>query len=308
MRSAGALSSAALEAADQLRNQRQQQRRAIELQVEQARYETQLAARRYEAVDPENRLVAAELESRWNAALEKARELGNKLQQFDAEIGSVAVPDKEILMSLAQDLPAVWNASTSDMRLKQRIVRILIHEIVVDVNEESHEMVLLIHWAGGRHSELRVKKNRTGQHARCTSLEAIEAMRQMAVGHTDEQIAATLNRLGLQTGTGNSWNEQRVHSARRYHCLPAFDANRATSFLTLEQAAERLGISANSVRRMIQREILPASQVVPLAPWQIPLDVLESDRVKHAVKNIKDGVRNPQPRVAQDQQGMFSVG
>ena len=141
----GSAVEAALEAADQLRNQRQQQRRAIELQVEQARYEAQLAARRYDAVDPENRLVAAELECRWNATLEKARELEGKLQQFDAGIGSVPVPDKEILMSLAQDLPAVWNASTTDMRLKQRIVRILIHEIVVDVNEKDHETVLLIH-------------------------------------------------------------------------------------------------------------------------------------------------------------------
>ena len=146
------------------------------------------------------------------------------------------------------------------------------------------------------------------QSFRSTSLEAIEVMRQMSVGRTDEQIAATLNRLGLQTGTGNSWDEQRVHSARRYHGLPAFDANRATRFLTLEQAAERLGISANSVRRTIQCEILPASQVVPLAPWQIPLDVLESDRVKHAVKNIKDGVRSPQLRIAQNQQAMFSAG
>ena len=96
-------------------------------------------------------------------------------------------------------------------------------------------------------------------------------------------------------------------SARRYHCLPAFDANWATSFLTLEQAAERLGVSANSVRRMIQRGILPGSQIVPLAPWQIPVDMLESDRVKHAVKNIKDGVRSPLPRIEQDQQAMFSA-
>jgi hypothetical protein len=304
----GSAVEAALEAADQLRNQRQQQRRAIELQVEQARYEAQLAARRYDAVDPENRLVAAELECRWNAALEKAGELGDKLQQFDAEIGSVPMPDKEVLMSLAQDLPAVWNASSSDMRLKQRIVRILIHEVVVDVNDKDHETELLIHWVGGRRSELRVKKNRTGHHSRCTGLEAIEVMRQMAVGHTDEQIAATLNRLGLQTGTGNAWNEQRVHSARRYHCMPTFDVNRAADFLTLEQAAKRLGVSANSVRRMIQREILPASQVVPLAPWQTPIDVLQSDRVKHAVRNINDGVRGPQPRIGQDQQAMFSVG
>ena len=60
------------------------------------------------------------------------------------------MPKQEILMSLAQDLPAVWNASTNDMRLKQRIVRILIHEIVADVDREEnyHAITLLIHWAG----------------------------------------------------------------------------------------------------------------------------------------------------------------
>jgi len=144
----------------------------------------------------------------------------------------------------------------------------LIHEIVVDVNEKDHEIVLLIHWAGGRHSELRVKKNRTGEHTRCTSMDAIEVMRQMATAQTDEQMAAALNRLGLQTGTGNSWNEQRVYSARRSHQLPAFDPNQASSFLTLEQAAERLGVCANSVRRMIHRKTPPATQVVPCAPWR----------------------------------------
>ena len=88
------------------------------------------------------------------------------------------------------------------MRLKQRLVRILIDEIVVDVDEKSSEVVLVIHWAGGRHSELRVKKNRTGQHRRCTKLEAIEVIQQMAGKFPDEQIAATLNRLGDADGGG----------------------------------------------------------------------------------------------------------
>lgn len=296
---------AALEAAAELRSQQQQQRKTLEFEVEQARYEARLASRRYEVVDPENRLVAAELEFRWNAALQKARELEDRLGEFDAGVGSAPMPDQEVLMSLAQDLPAVWNAPSTDMRLKQRIVRILVHEIVVDVNEKDHEVVLLIHWAGGRHSELRVKKNRTGEHTRCTSMDAIGVMRQMAIDHTDEQIAATLNRLGLQTGTGNSWNEQRVYSARRYHQLPAFDPGRASRFVTLERAAESLGVSANSVRRMIERKTLPATQVVPLAPWQIGIEVLESDRVKQAVKNIKDGVHSPRAQAVPDEQQSF---
>lgn len=79
----------------------------MRLEVEQAEYEAQLAARRYEACNPENRLVAAEMEARWNAALEKVRELKERLERFDFEISAAPVPDKEVLLSLAQDLPAV---------------------------------------------------------------------------------------------------------------------------------------------------------------------------------------------------------
>jgi hypothetical protein len=89
------------------------------LEVEQARYEARLAGRRYEAIDPDNRLVAAELEGRWNGALQKAQDLSGKLESFDQVSSPAAIPDRSVLMSLAQDLPAVWNAPATDMRIKQ---------------------------------------------------------------------------------------------------------------------------------------------------------------------------------------------
>jgi hypothetical protein len=95
----------------------------------------------------------------------------------------------------------VWNSPATDMRLKQRIVRILIEEIIADVDDVASEIVLLIHWTGGRHSELRMKKNLTGRHSCCTNLETIEVLRRMSGRFPDDQIAATLNRLGLKTGT-----------------------------------------------------------------------------------------------------------
>ena len=125
-------------------------------------------------------MVAAELEARWNAALQNTDKLNDKLQAFDINSHSTPMPDKDLLLSLAQDLPTVWNAPSTDMRLKQRIVRILVHEIVADVDEKTSEIVLLLHWAGGQHSELRIKKNGLGRHRRCTSVEAIEVIRQMA--------------------------------------------------------------------------------------------------------------------------------
>ena len=85
--------------------------------------------------DPDNRLVAAELEARWNAALSAVGALEQRLRENEMPINAPRIPDRETLCSLAQDLPAVWNSPTTDMRLKQRIVRILIEEIVADVDD-----------------------------------------------------------------------------------------------------------------------------------------------------------------------------
>jgi excisionase family DNA binding protein len=193
------------------------------------------------------------------------------------------------------------------MRLKQRLVRILIDEVVVDVDENSSEVVLVIHWSGDRHSELRVKKNTTGKHRRCTDVEAIGVIRQMAELFSDEQIAATLNRLGLRTGADNTWNEARVRSARDYQQLPAFDPNHPRKdFVTLREAAQRLGLSLTVVRRMIAEKKLPASQVITCAPWQIPTEALHSEAVRTEVANIKNGVRGPRTQQNDGQQGLFS--
>jgi hypothetical protein len=298
---------AALEAAEAMRRQRGEQRKSLELELEQGRYEVRISARRYEAVDPDNRLVAAELEMRWNAALHRVQELENRLRDFDVNSPAPPVPDKELLLSLAQDLPAVWNASTADMRLKQRIVRILIEEIVADVDEEKHEIALLIHWAGGRHSELRIRKNGTGKHQRCTGAEAIEVVRRMSGKFPDEQIAATLNRLGLRTGVGNPWSTQRVYNLRHYHDLPNNKVSRANlPVVTLEEAAYRLDISSTSVRRLIERRVLPATQVVACAPWEVPVESLENEAVLNAVQNIKKRVRVASTQNEQGEGLLFS--
>jgi hypothetical protein len=282
---------AAVDAAERIRQQRQEQRRMLELELEQARYEAKLAVRRYEAVDPDNRLVAGELEARWNASLRKIREIDSRLSAFDSDSSRPAIPDRELLMSLAHDLPVVWRATTN-MRLKQRIVRILIEEIIADIDEQRREVILLIHWAGGRHSELRVKKKATGQHTRSNSPDAIEVVRRMASGYSDEEIASTLNRMGLRTGAGNTWNEQRVYSLRRSQQLPG-SHSRNSETVTLQQAADRLGVSATCVRHMIERKLIPATQVVECAPWQIPASALDDHEVRMAVQAVKGRTARP---------------
>lgn len=299
---------AALEASGQMQQARERQRTALSLELEQAQYEVKLAARRYEAVDPDKRLVAAELEARWDAALQKTKDLESQRNRFDQESGAIAIPDREILLSLAQDLPAVWNGASTDMRLKQRIVRILVHEIVADTDETAGEIVLLIHWAGGRHSELRIKKNASGRHSHCTAEEAVKVVGQMGGKYSDDRIAATLNRLGLKTGAGNGWNELRVRTLRHRLGVAAFDpAAVDSSTVTLEQAAEKLAVSVTVVRRLVAEKKVAAAQIIQGAPWEIPVAALDSEEVRQEALRIKNRTSIPRTPGVEEQEQLFSI-
>ncbi len=286
---------AAVRVAEQRSQQQNERARALELELEQARYEARLAGRRYESVDPDNRLVASELEARWNASLHRVKDLESKFDQITRESLNEPVIDKAGLLRLAEDLPAIWESPTTDLALKQRITRIMIEEIVANVDEQKQEVVLVIHWAGGRHSELRVPKLKTGHHGRCTKTEAVDLVRQMAGGYTDEEIALTLNRIGLRTGAGNTWNETRVRSLRQYLKLPVCRVEQRAGQLNLQRAAEQLGVSASVVRRLIELKTLPAAQIVSGAPWQIDakdIALPEVIRAAIALKNRDRRLRN----------------
>jgi DNA invertase Pin-like site-specific DNA recombinase len=278
---------AALQAAEKAQRQQSERVRTLELELEQVRYEARLAARRYEAVDPDNRLVASELEARWNVTLSRVQEVERRLEQIRLETAATPPVKVDELIRLAEDLPAVWASPSSDASLKQRILRIVIEEIIADVDEQAHEIVLIIHWVGGRHTEMRLPKLKTGQHSRCTQVEAVDVVRQMATTYTDDDIAHTLNRLRLRTGAGNTWNEARVRSLRSHLKLPAYQADRREGRLNLQQAANKLGVSATVVRRLIESRTLPAKQIVPGAPWQIEARDVESTKVVQAAMALK---------------------
>jgi DNA invertase Pin-like site-specific DNA recombinase len=274
---------AAVVAARDAATQIDERRRALELERQQAAYEAKLAARRYESVDPDNRLVAAELEARWNAAITRLRECEARMATDAVPTGNEP-PTAEALLTLAADLRAAWNAPTTTMRTKQRLVRALVEEIVVDVDDATREVVLVIHWRGGRHSELRVRKPSSGEHRKRASAEADSVIREMAGTWSDEHIAATLNRIGLRTGQGLTWNKRRVESYRKHADIPAYaPAANPSEWVTMRDAAKHAGVSSHFIRRLIQLGVLPAKQVVPDAPWQIRLSDLDNDAVRAAI-------------------------
>ncbi len=125
------------------------QRHILDLDLQQARYEANLAERRYPACDPDNRLIAAQLEKNWEIALRRVQDL--ELRQ-PSEIASTIEVDPRALANLAENLAAAWNAPDVTMRARQQLLRTLIADIIADVDDTVRDVVLTIHWRGGQHS------------------------------------------------------------------------------------------------------------------------------------------------------------
>ena len=276
------------------------QRRIVELELQQARYEAKLAERRYAACDPDNRLIAAQLEKSWEDTLRRVLVCEQRLNAVE-HAQSSAKPD---LTGLAEDLTAAWNAPGVTMRTRQQLLRTLLKDIVVDVDDAAGEVVLTIHWRGGQHSQVRVVKPRTGEHGCRTPDEALAVMRSMASKWSDEHIAATLNRMGLPTGQGKTWTAVRVSSVRMVNDIRAYrSAHKDGEWLTMSEAATKLAINNHRIRSLIKAGILPATQVVPRAPYQIRATDLLDQRVVDAAARTGGPCRG----LAGNQMSMFST-
>src|SRR5215831_12333928 len=268
---------------------------ALQRDLEAARYAAQRAQRQYDAMDPENRLVADELERRWNQALERVREIERRIDEHTNHHGSMSVPSLQEFEHLAADLESVWQSPDSDIRLKKAIVRTLIHEIVVDVESERGELILIIHWKGGVHTELRLPRRKRGQNSAQTSKDIVEAVRILARVCSDDWIAAALNRSGLQTGRGNYWTRERVVSLRTYYEIPCYEADRSESevWMNLNQAAKHIGISARTLRLAIQRGEIEAEHPVSGGPWVLNRSALLTEAALQLIERVRHLRRNP---------------
>ncbi len=262
---------AALEAIAMKEIERSETRRQVELALTQARYEADLARRQYDTVDPANRLVAGELERRWNDRLVEVQRQQERIEAMAADRPDLLSNDeKERLMTLGGDLEAAWSHPGATAEIRKRILRVVLEEIVVTLADERIE--LLIHWRGGDHTSLSVPRNRTGQHRWSSDEDVRNLISGLARHQVDGAIAATLNRLGKKTGRGNTWTEARVRSFRSQHQVPVYRAGEmaARGELSLDEASQRLKVSKMTVLRLISAGTITARQVCKGAPWAIP--------------------------------------
>ena len=268
-----------------------EKRKALDLALERARYEANRARRQFDAVEPENRLVAGELEARWNHALEQVAALETRIAAMGERSAPISDEKKTELMALGDDVRTLWDHPDAPVQLKKRILRTVLNEIIVQSERDSSSHRLILHWAGGVHTELSVERNLSGQHRRRAERTVIDLVSELAKVCPDQAIAAILNRLGYKTGQEKSWNASRVAGLRGYHKIEPFQ--KQDGWVTREQAAELLKVSNTVIRRLIREQVLPATQVVHCAPWVIDRKDLELPAVQAQVQAVHSGRRLP---------------
>ena len=278
---------AATMAADQAARQADDVRHVLMREIEGARYDAQVAARRHELVDPAKRHVARELEARWNVALERLTELEQRLKALDAKAAISPSVDRTALMRLAQDLPAAWNAPGTDAGTKQRLTRVLVQEVLVSLDAVTNEAVLTVHWTGGRHTELRVARVRTGRYSGDKAPNAVDAVRELGGRWPDREVAVALNRMRCRGPGEETWTMVRVKALRERLGISPYDPDAPREeTISVSMTAQRLGICVGSVHLLIRRGVLPARQAMAMAPWEVPVAALSSEAVRIGVRDV----------------------
>jgi len=271
---------------------------SLQLELQQAQYDSQRAWKQYDSTDPENRLVASELEKRWNSSLEQVRKLEQKIDQERDKRRTTTMPEKKDFLALSKDLPLIWDHPGTDATLKKRIIRTLIDEVLVDVDSEKGLIDVIIHWKGGIHSELQVRRRKRGKNRFAASDDVVEIIKELVKICNDDIIASVMNRNGYITGFNNRWNRERVTSFRSHRKIPRFTQERKTEegWMNLTEASAYLGISGSPLRNAVEKGHIKGIHPAQDGPWIFNRKDLETSEAKLVVAAIKSRRKTPAKR------------
>lgn len=307
---------ASLRALEELSTGDAAQRIALSSKLEQLEYEAKKAFEQYDAVDARNRLVAGELERRWNEKLEEIARTKQRLAFLNGKRYSLSADEETQIRAMGENFTEVWQSNLCPPTLKKMIFRTVVEEIIVRSDAEIKTLQFTIHWKGGTHTQLTMERPRSATET-ATPTEALEIIRRMAVRHGDDQIASVLNRLGYSTGKSKRWNQIRVATARRNHSISG--QRRALpnpERVSLTEAARICGVSHRTIERLVEAGLLKREQVTPRAPWEIRRADLNNEPVRSIIDRLlrtgklvlKGGCTESEPALFTENEGDDNAG
>ena len=224
------------------------------MRLQRAEYEAELAQRRYEQVDPNNRLVAATLEQRWNDALIELQDVKDQIDRLEQKSRRLTSQQRAEVLELAQNLPKLWHNTATAWKDKKRILQLLISDITV-TKPEQRIALLQVRWQGGVCEELRIELPRSVSERWRHDDALIERVRELARTLDDAQIVALLNSEGLKTNKGNVFTVKSIKWIRHKHGIPPVDDKKAGE-LTVNEAAQRLRVSPGVIYYWIRKGLI----------------------------------------------------
>lgn len=270
-------------AIDGLKQRRNEQLSSLKRRLEQLEYEATRAFEQYDEVDPRNRLVAGELERRWNAKLEECAAVRAELARQSEEQREIDASTIDRIRELGARFDAVWHDPACTPLHKKKILRAVLTEIIVTRSE--NEIALVLHWSGGVHTKVVV--HAPGRAHRRTSEDALAIVRALAPSYDDKCIAAILNRHGMRTGAGKRWTIIRVATVRRNHSIAGGVSNPPEGTLTLKGAATKYGVTIHAIERLVEAGLVKNRQKILFAPFELSEADLTSDRVQAVLRGYK---------------------
>lgn len=283
---------AAIAASDRTQEDVSREVESARLALEAAQYETDRAFEQFDLCDPKNRLVADSLEERLNEKLFHLRQAKEKLESLQTDDSSLTEHQRRRLDELARNFPSAWNHSSADPKIKKRILRTAIHEVIVKHDAEAQRLEVTIHWKGGVHSRIHVAKRATPVGSKADP-SLVDLVRTLAAELSDAEIARILNMKKLPTPRGTPWTQDRVEGFRRQHRIRADKCPRDPDALTMSEAIEYLGIGHNGLVGLVKLGAISPNQLTEFAPWRVSRAELDSDHVKSLVRILKKSGRLP---------------
>lgn len=288
----------ALAVVAEVERQTEQVNKQWKLRLERARYEAARAERQYQAVEPENRVVARTLETRWNHKLQELLAVEREMEQAkSAQRLDLSDEDRAAILTLAGDLPKVFHAPTTTATERKQLLRMLIADIVLTPLESPQRTTQIrILWKTGTITEVTAPRPTSVEQCK-TDPQVVALVRQrVAQGQSNQQIAMELSRRELKTGRGHPFTESVLRNLRHDYRIkgPAIrdaDGRRAPTPLCDQRGlysvpglAAHYQVTTHVVRYWISLQILTPQRDYPGGPFWFDLTLDAQDRIAEALR------------------------
>jgi uncharacterized protein YndB with AHSA1/START domain len=287
----------ALEAFEHLEDEAAVLEQQWRLRLERARFEAERAHRQYDTVEPDNRLVARNLERHWETKLRAVEALERDYEQWRCQHPpTLSATDRQEILALGQNLPKLWTAATTTNADRKRIVRLVIREVILDQTRAKEKIWLQLNWQTGAITQHWLTRPVTRYH----DLGNLNDLRQRlqtlkAAGMSDQAITTQLNAEGFRASHGGPLTRISIGYLRHRWGIESARQERKTApprcwrdgSYTLRGAAEVLGVHPRTVHTWIDRGRVETQQAYPGGPLKIILSEARIQELRTYVAHVR---------------------